>query len=144
MSQLTETYMRHKTSTLWGREKWPTFCWRHFQMHFRGGKVLNCIWHFLDICSLASNWQDFTIGSDNGLASNTWQAIIWSNDDQVDRRIYESPVTWVDLLKWACFLGTSIQILAVTYCTSASMKSSAPRRGGVIKKCNFLSHYTEQ
>ena len=33
---------------------------------------------------------EFRIGSDNGLAPNRWQAIIWTNDDPVQWRKYES------------------------------------------------------
>ena len=35
-------------------------------------------WDLTEICS---NWQYSSIGSDNGLASNTRQAIIWTNAD---------------------------------------------------------------
>ena len=37
-----------------------------------------------------SNFQYFSIGSDNGLAPNRRQAIIWTNDDPVQRCIYAS------------------------------------------------------
>ena len=36
-------------------------------------------WNFINICSLWSNWQYGSIGSDNGLAPNRRQAIIWTN-----------------------------------------------------------------
>ena len=45
----------------------------------------------IEICSLGSNWQYASIGSDNGLAPTRRQAFIWSNDDRIDRRIYASP-----------------------------------------------------
>ena len=35
-------------------------------------------------------WQYCSIGSDNGLAPNRRQAIIWTNDDPVQRHIYAS------------------------------------------------------
>ena len=35
--------------------------------------------NFTEICSLGSNWQYDSIGSDNGLALKRRQAIIWSN-----------------------------------------------------------------
>ena len=37
-----------------------------------------------------SNWQYSNIGSDNGLAPNRQQVIIWTNDDSVQRCIYAS------------------------------------------------------
>ena len=38
--------------------------------------------------SYGSNWQHSIIGSDNGLAPNRRQAIIWTNDGLCCRRIY--------------------------------------------------------
>ena len=35
--------------------------------------------NFSDVCCLGSNWQQVTIGSDNGLALNSQRAIIWTN-----------------------------------------------------------------
>ena len=37
---------------------------------------------------MGRNWQLVSIGSCNGLAVNRRQAIAWSNDDPVYRRIY--------------------------------------------------------
>ena len=37
------------------------------------------------------NWQQVCIGSDNGLAPNSLQAIVWSNDDPAHGRIYAPP-----------------------------------------------------
>ena len=34
------------------------------------------------------NWQYPSIGLDNGLAPNRWQAIIWANADPIHWRIY--------------------------------------------------------
>ena len=42
----------------------------------------------MEICSQGCNEQKAIIGSDNGLAPNRWQAIIWSNDDLVYCLIY--------------------------------------------------------
>ena len=42
------------------------------------------------MCSLGSNWQYIIIGSDNGLAPNRWQGIIWMNDGLVNWRKYAS------------------------------------------------------
>ena len=38
--------------------------------------------------SYGSNLQYSSIGSDNGLAPNRWQVIIWTNADLVRQRIY--------------------------------------------------------
>ena len=38
--------------------------------------------------SQESNWQLAVIGSDNGLAPNRWQAIIWTNADLIHWRLY--------------------------------------------------------
>ena len=46
--------------------------------------------NFTDKCSLGSNWQYDCIVSDNGLAANRWQAIIWNSDDRIHWRIYAS------------------------------------------------------
>ena len=40
------------------------------------------------MCSLRSNWQYVSIGSDNGLAPFRRQAIIWTNADLVHWRIH--------------------------------------------------------
>ena len=40
--------------------------------------------------SLGSNWQYVIIGSDNGLAPNRRQAIIWTNEGPVYWRMYAS------------------------------------------------------
>ena len=43
-------------------------------------KTFEFNYNFTWICSLVSNWQYGSIGSDNGLAPNRQQAIIWTND----------------------------------------------------------------
>ena len=40
------------------------------------------------ICSWRSSWQQSSTGSDNGLAPNRWQAIIWTNADLIHWCIY--------------------------------------------------------
>ena len=42
------------------------------------------------MCSLGLDWQYVTIGSDNGLAPNRRQAIIWTNDGLIYWHIYAS------------------------------------------------------
>ena len=37
--------------------KWPTFCWRHFQIHFLQWKSLNFIENFTAVCFWGFNWQ---------------------------------------------------------------------------------------
>ena len=48
---------------------------RHFQMHFSCMKIYEFRLRFRRVCSVASNWQCFSIGLDNRR-----QAIIWTND----------------------------------------------------------------
>ena len=38
---------------------------------------------FTEVCSYGSNCQKFSVGSDNGLAPNRQQAIIWINVDVI-------------------------------------------------------------
>ena len=47
-------------------------------------------------CSEGSNWQNASMGSDNALAPNRWQAIIWTNDDLCCWRIYVYRPEWVN------------------------------------------------
>ena len=61
---------------------------RHFQLHFLQWKRLNFKWNFIEICSLGFNWQYGSIVSDNGLAPNRRQAIIWSNVGMLYWHIY--------------------------------------------------------
>ena len=59
--------------------KWPQFS-RHLQMHFLEWKCKNFDLDFTEISTQGSNLQYTSIGSDNGLAPATRQAIIWTND----------------------------------------------------------------
>ena len=54
---------------------------RHFQIQIRQWKCFNYDKNFTEICSLVSNQEYSSIGSDNGLALKRRQAIIWTNDD---------------------------------------------------------------
>ena len=67
--------------------KWPMFCRRHFQMHFREWKHLIFIENSIGICSLKCNWQLFSIGWGDGLAPNRRQVITLTFDDPVHWRI---------------------------------------------------------
>ena len=53
-------------------------------------KILNFNYNFTEIWSLWFNWQYGSIGSDNGLAPDRRQAIIWTNDGLCQWRIYAS------------------------------------------------------
>ena len=57
-------------------------------MHSLEWKCLYLYQNFTEVCSLGSNWQWSSIGLDNGLVPNRRQAIIWTNADQIDWRIY--------------------------------------------------------
>ena len=59
-------------------------------MHFFQWKLFDFKENFTDLCSLESNWQSGSIGSDNGLVPNGRQAIIWSNEGMFYWRIYTS------------------------------------------------------
>ena len=48
--------------------KWLPFCRRQIQRHFLEWKCLSCDQNFTRFCFLGSNWQFFSIGSDNGLS----------------------------------------------------------------------------
>ena len=43
---------------------------------------------FIEISSLGSKWQHVSIGSESGLTPSRRQAIIWTNADPVQQRIY--------------------------------------------------------
>ena len=42
------------------------------------------------MCSVGSIGQKISIGPDNGLVLNRWQAIIWVNDGTLHSRVYVS------------------------------------------------------
>ena len=71
--------------THWGRDKINAILQTTFSNAISWMKK-----NFNEVCSLRSNWQYSSIGSDNGLAPTRRQAIIWANDDPVQRRIYAS------------------------------------------------------
>ena len=68
-------------------------------MHFLEWKLLNSNWYLIEICSSWFNWQCVVIGSDNGLAPNRRQAIIWTNDGLVYWRIGVARPQWVNTLR---------------------------------------------
>ena len=75
--------------THWCRARWPPLQQTTvFQVHFLEWKLLNFKWNFTEACSLGSNWQYGSIGSENGLAPNRRQTIIWSNFGMLHWHIY--------------------------------------------------------
>ena len=68
----------------------PPFQRRYFQGHFPEWKHLKFNDNFTEMCSLWSNLQYGSIGSDNGLVPDIRQAIIWTNDALGFWRIYAS------------------------------------------------------
>ena len=83
-SSSSSLYRGHLTH--WGRDKMAGT-----------SDIFKCIFfHETDKCWLSFHWSLFrrvnqnysSIGSDNGLAQNRRQAIIWTNVDTVHRRIY--------------------------------------------------------
>ena len=87
--------------THWAETKWARFSRWYFQMHFLEWKCLNSDYNFTEVCSQMSNWQYPSIGSDNDLAPNRRQAIIWTNDVLGCRRIYVSLDLLNELKSWA-------------------------------------------
>ena len=65
--------------TYWGRDKWPPFHRRNFQMHFLEWKLLNFKWYYIVMCYMCYVIKS----SDNGMAPNKRHAIIWANDGVV-------------------------------------------------------------
>ena len=68
---------------------------RHFSDNisnaFLQWKCLDCDQNFTEVYSHGSNWQNSSIGSDNGLAPNKRQVIVWTNDGQfTDAYIHHS------------------------------------------------------
>ena len=59
-------------------------------MHFREWKVVYLDENVAQVRSLGFNWQQASIGVDNGLATNRRQAIIWTNADRIHWGIYVS------------------------------------------------------
>ena len=91
--------------TLWPRQDGRRFCRRHFQLHFIQWKCLNFKWNFIEICSLGSSWQYGSMVSDNGLAPNRRQAIIWSNADPIHWHIYAALVGDELSIIWSLILS---------------------------------------
>ena len=77
--------------THWGRYTTAAFSQMTFSSFlFLEWKPLNFKLNFTEICSLWSNWQHSSIGSDNGLAPNRRQTIMWSYVGMLYWRTYAS------------------------------------------------------
>ena len=83
----------HKGLTHLGRDKIATILQTTFLNAFSWIKILEFRFHlnFIEVCSLGSNWQQVSIGSDNGLVLNRQQTIIWTKSESVQWHIYGSP-----------------------------------------------------
>ena len=99
LSQHSISYMNPPTSfsTLRARQNGHRFANDIFKP-FAWMKCLNFDWNFTDVCSQGSNWQNASIGPDNGLATNRRLAIIWTNGNLCCWRLYAS--LGVNELKW--------------------------------------------
>ena len=95
------------------KKKWLLFRRQHFQMHFLEWKLLNFEQDFTKICSLVSNWQYVSIGSDNGLASNRCQAIIWSNVCMLYWHICITQLQWVNIWAGAVHFLLTISLVMI-------------------------------
>ena len=93
LAELSNVYLQLNELTKWGWDKF-TFCGRHF-----ANTISKCIFLYQKfwIQSKLFHWGFFfrfqltlNLGSDNGLAPNRRQAIIWTNGDLVCWRIYVS------------------------------------------------------
>ena len=72
----------------WSRDKMAAIFQTIFSNAFSWMKSFSFQTILIKMCSLWSNWQYVIIGSDIGLLPNRRQAIIWTNDGLVYRRIY--------------------------------------------------------
>ena len=76
--------------------------------------------NFIEICSQGSKWYS-SIGSDNALAPNRQQAIIWSNDGLVYWCIYAS-LGLNELSQYAVEFCPRISIVSVSGLVTVSSK----------------------
>ena len=68
-----------------------------FSMNFLEWKCLNIGWNFLEVCCQVSNWQFTSIVSDNGMAPNRRQAIIWKKMwPKLPTHLCATPPQWVN------------------------------------------------
>ena len=126
-------------------EKWPPFRRRYLPMHFRKWKYFYLEKNVTEFHSRGLNWQLPITASDNGLAPNRRQAIIWTNADPNNWRIYavlggdELIFTNIDIYTFISYainctkpnaicmylIGSSINECPCYYVTGASFKCCA-------------------
>ena len=82
--------LHHNELTYWGRDKMAAISQMTFSNAFSWIKMYEFQEKFTKVCSYRSNWQYSSIGSDNGLVPNRWQAIFWTNGGLVYWCIYAS------------------------------------------------------
>ena len=80
----------HRPLTQWGRDKMAAIFQTTFSNSFTWMKMHEFQIRFYWRLSQGSNWQNSSIGWDNGLAPNRRQAIIWTSDGRGYWRIYAS------------------------------------------------------
>ena len=109
-------------------------------MHSSEWKYLNSDSNFTDLCSLWSNWQYGSIGSDNGLAPTRRQAIMWTNDGQVWWRIYASlgpNELYVLCAQYPFCVHVFYSLIILLYFTIG------PHVNQLIGDCMILYHYSD-
>ena len=89
-------------------------------MHFREWKSLFFYETFTELCSQGSNWQQPSIGLDNGLAPDMRQAIIWTIADTIYGRIYAA-------------LGGDELILTTKHTEDLLLLALCDRNGGMVR-----------
>ena len=75
--------MCYSLLTPWGQVQMAAFGKRYFQVHFHDTKYCYFDSYLTNVCSHVSNYQKSVINSDDGLAPNKQQAIIWTNDSRL-------------------------------------------------------------
>ena len=95
------------------------------------------------MCSLGFNWKHSSIGSNNGLAPNRRQAIIWANVDMMYWRIYASLcLRWQKMISpsnWP-FLKKSLHLNDNT-CLCSIIQASKLVFGSLLAKNNFFVQF---
>ena len=81
-------HFENELVTHWGRDTMVTILQMKFWNAFSQMKMFYFDWNWIEIRSWLYNQKFTNIGSDNGLAPNRRQAIIWTNDGLDQWRIY--------------------------------------------------------
>ena len=82
------------------------------------------------------NWQYVSIGSDNGLAPSSRQAIIWTNADPVHRCIYAAPEgdELIPIRMWPAYATGIYSIIELTFGFSTGLLLSSMTCLGIYQK----------